>query len=133
MTLLAHAHYQATATQTAAPEQLVLMMYDGAIQRIELATEVLEDPEGGDHEVAHTALVRSQAILDELRVSLDRQRGGRVADNLAELYAWCVEQLVEANLRKDPAPLAAVLRIVGDLREAWNRACITGWTDTEPA
>lgn len=133
MTLVAHAHYQATAAQTAAPAQLVLMMYDGALQRIQLAAEALSDHEAGDHEVAHTALVRSQAILDELRVSLDRQRGGRIADNLAELYAWCVEQLVEANLRKDPAPLADVLRVVGDLREAWSRACVTGWSDAEPA
>ncbi len=126
MTVLAHAHYQQTATQTATPEQLVLMMYDGAIQRIERAVEVLDGNEDENHEVAHTALVRSQAILDELRLCLDRQRGGAIADNLADLYGWCVDRLVEANLRKDPTVLADVLRVLGDLRDTWDRACVTG-------
>lgn len=127
MTPAARTHYQTTTTVTASPEQLVLMLYDRMLAQLDLATNALAD-EPADMAIAHHALVRTQQILDELRVSLDTERGGTIAANLAGLYAYCAEQVVEANIRKDPTTLAVAVRIIEGLRDAWHIACVSSPT-----
>ena len=118
-----HAQYQAAAARTAGPAQLVLMVYDAVLDRLGAAREALSDV-GCDPGLAHHLLTSAQGLVDELAVSLDRERGGEVAEGLAALYAYCHQQLVEANLAKDPGPLADVEAVVGGLRDAWASACV---------
>ena len=117
--------YQAAATTTAGPAQLVLMLYDGALARLTTAIEAL-DAEPRDVMGAHHAIVKAQAIVDELLVSLDHDRGGRIAENLASLYLYCRELLVEANISKDPALLEDVEDVLVPLRDAWDEANVRG-------
>ncbi len=118
------AAYLKSAIETASPERLVLALYDGAIAATTRASEALEA--GGDPEGAHRELVRAQSIVLELRMALDLDRGGEIAANLASLYAFCLERLIRANVAKDPEPLGAVLRVLEDLRDAWDRAVVCG-------
>ena len=118
-----HNQYQQAAATTAGPAQLVLMLYDGALVRLEVAHEAIED---GRRAAAHEALVRVQAIVDELTVSLDLDRGGEVARNLAELYDYCSRQLVEANVQKDAGLVADVEAVVRELRDAWDHGVVRG-------
>jgi flagellar secretion chaperone FliS len=117
-----HSHYRSQAVETAGPAQLVLMLYDGVLAAVTRAEQALE---GGhlDLEAAHHELSRAQAILSELSATLDLERGGQIAGNLAALYEFCLHRLVEANLRKDPAGLGDVRAVVADLRDAWETAC----------
>jgi len=118
-------HYQHSATETATPAQLVMMLYDGALARIGAAEASLANPDRPtDHRGAHEALVKAQMIVDELRLALDHEQGGTVAEHLNGLYAFCAEQLVVANVRKDPGPLADVRHILEGLRDAWAQACL---------
>ena len=115
--------YQDTAAQTASPAQLVLMLFDGALVRLEVAIEALQEvPTNLD--VAHTAITRVQAIVDELAVSLDRERGGEMAANLGSIYAYVSELLIAANIGKTIAPLEEAHEHLKDLREAWDAACV---------
>lgn len=116
-------HYQTAATDTAGPAQLVLMLYDGALMRLEIATEAIT---AGRPEPAHTALVKAQAIVDELNVTLDVERGGKVAQNLRDLYLYCSGRLIDANLAKDATIVAEVSGLLHGLRDAWNEACVRG-------
>ena len=118
-----HNQYQQAAATTAGPAQLVLMLYDGALVRLEVAHEAIED---GRRAAAHEALVRVQAIVDELTVSLDLDRGGEVARNLAELYDYCSRQLVEANIHKDAGLVADVEAVLRNLRDAWDQGVVRG-------
>ena len=119
----ANTAYSQQAATTASPAQLVLMLYDGALARIEQAAQALSTaPVAG--EVAHTALTKAQAIVHELTVTLDHDRGGVVAANLAELYRFCMERLLAANVSKDPAPLAEVAPVLTGLRDAWEQGCV---------
>ena len=113
--------YQSAQTDTAGPAQLVLMLYDGALVRLEIATESIE---AGNAEAAHNALVRAQAIVDELNVTLDVDKGGEVAANLRDIYLYCSTRLVEANLAKDTTIVAEVARLLQGLRDAWDQACV---------
>lgn len=115
--------YQTAATDTAGPAQLVLMLYDGALVRLEIAgTAIAAD----DLDAAHTAMVKAQRIVDELHVTLDTERGGAIAQHLGELYAYCSRRLVDANISKDAAIVVEVAGLLRGLRDAWNEACVAG-------
>ncbi len=115
--------YQDTAAQTASPAQLVLMLFDGALVRVEVAIEALQQVPA-NLDVAHTAITRVQAIVDELAVSLDRERGGAMAANLGSIYAYVSELLIAANVGKTIPPLEEAHAHLKDLREAWDAACV---------
>ena len=118
-----HAQYQQAAATTAGPGQLVLMLYDGALVRLEVAREAIGE---GRKAAAHEALIRVQAIVDELAMSLDMNRGGEVARNLAELYDYCSRQLIDANIHKDAGLVADVEAVVRELRDAWDHGVVRG-------
>jgi flagellar protein FliS len=118
----AYAQYRAQAATTASPAQLVLMLYDGALTELSRAERALTEPV--DLVDAHDCLTRAQAIVGHLSMTLDHDRGGVIAANLASLYSFCQQQLVEANLRKSSAPLAAVGETLRGLRDAWEAACV---------
>ncbi len=105
---------------TARPDQLVTMLYDRLLRAITTARELLGS--GDDPSVVHEELVLGQRILLELQVTLDFERGGELAANLAQLYEYCIEQLVAANVSKNADDLAAAEQVVRDIREAWVSA-----------
>ena len=98
------------------PHHLVLMLMDGAMQRIAAAHGCLER-----RDLAQKAqlLQRAIAIIAELRGSLDHQRGGALAQNLAELYEYMTRQLVRANVENRTALLDEVASLMTEIRLAW--------------
>ncbi len=115
--------YQSDAIATAGPAQLVLMLFDGALTSLLRARTALGEAGTEMREVSHKELQRCQDIVWELRMSLDRERGGAIAANLGSLYDYCLTQLVQANVTKDASPLDIVEEVLGDLRGAWAEAC----------
>ena len=113
--------YQQQSILTASPGQLVLLMYDGALRFMAQAHAGFALPEDNPRriETIHTALLRAQAILSELRANLDLEAGGDIAANLDRLYDYHLRRLFECNLRKDEAPLIEVEGLVRTLRDAW--------------
>ncbi|KUK13467.1 MAG: flagellar secretion chaperone FliS [bacterium] len=110
--------YRQTQVQTAKPEQLLLMLYDGAIGFLKRAKVAIEER---NIEEAHTFLVKTQDIIVELMVSLNMEVG-ELALNLFRLYEYMHHRLVEANINKDTKPIDEVLRMLQDLRDAWDMA-----------
>lgn len=113
-----HAHYRSQAVETAGPAQLVLMLYDGALAALTRAR--LAD---GATEAVNRELLKAQDIVSELEVTLDLERGGELAANMAALYRFCLEQILQANLRKDLAKLDGVDMVLRELRDGWEAAC----------
>ena len=107
--------YQSQAVGTAGPLQLVLMLYDRALAAIARSEWALKNKELGSIELAHKELTRAQAIVTELMLSLDHDQG----DSLNAIYQFCLDQLTQVNLSKDPAALPFVAKSLTDLREAW--------------
>ena len=92
------------------------MLMDGAIHRIAAARGCLER-----RDLAQKAqlLQRTVAIIAELRGSLDHQRGGTLAQNLAELYEYMTRQLLRANAENKLEFLDEVAGLLGEVRAAW--------------
>jgi flagellar secretion chaperone FliS len=116
-----YSQYQTQAATTASPAQLVLMLYDGALSRITRAEVALED---ASPQLAHEHLTKAQAIVTELDVTLDRERGGEMAANLASLYDFCNDRLLQANVAKSSEGLRDVANVLQGLRDAWEQACL---------
>lgn len=112
--------YRTNSVETAGPAQLVLMLFDRALVGI-LRARQASGPTA--LETVNHELVRAQDILTELLVTLDHDRGGDIAGNLRSLYAFCIDRLVEANLRKDMEVLDDVERVLRPIRETWAEAC----------
>ena len=115
--------YRPQAATTASPSQLVLMLFDGVLSEVGRAGRALR-ASPVDVEDAHDCLSRAQAIVMELSLTLDHARGGEVAANLASLYTFCIDRLVEANVRKSSEHLGDVTDVIVGLREAWETACV---------
>lgn len=115
-------HYRATQVTTATPPQLVLIVLDAVISRLQAALGGLSEARVDQ---ASNAILRAQALIGELRLAL-RREAGPVADNLDALYEFMQQRLVQANLRKDPALVSEVQGMVRELRRAWQEAMGTG-------
>lgn len=107
--------YQEQAVLTATPGQLVVLLYDGIVRYLRQADAAL-----GEEAIAHAneRLGRAEAIIDELHATLDL-RQGQIAENLEGIYVFWKRCLFEVRVDRDREKLARVVRMVGDLREAW--------------
>ena len=109
--------YQQNSIMTATPEELTLMLYNGCIKGIRLAKIGLEDK---DYEKANLYLCKAQAIIRELRATLDMKYD--ISKNLYELYTYFLDRLIEANVKKESSILDEVEQFVSDLRDTWAEA-----------
>jgi flagellar secretion chaperone FliS len=115
----AYQAYRQTQAHTAAPGELVVMLYRGAVRFVAVSIDALEKR---DLQGAHNNLLRAQAIISELLATLDIQRGGEVGQNLARIYEYLNHRLMTANVEKDPAPAREVERLLRELLPAWEQA-----------
>ena len=110
--------YTAAAVLTATPEQLVSMLYDGAIRFLRQGSAALRDGRG---DLSRERIRRAQAVIDELNRSLD-MRQGEIATRLRSIYQFCTRHLIESTAASDPDGYETVARLLGELRESWAEA-----------
>jgi flagellar protein FliS len=125
----AYQMYRQTQAQTAPPGELVLMLYRGAVRFVTTAIDAIE---GRDVVTAHNSLMSAQAIVTELRETLDVERGGQIAQNLQRLYEYLGRRLLEANTRKDTAPAREAQKLLRELLPAWE-AAVRQTTSSSPS
>jgi flagellar protein FliS len=113
--------YRANAVLTASPGQLVLMLYDGALNALARAREALQRPVEDPRriEVINHQLLKAQNIICELQSGLNFEAGGEFASTMDRLYSYHNRRLFEANLRKQVEPVIEVEGLVRELRDAW--------------
>jgi flagellar protein FliS len=104
---------------SAAPVELVRLLYQGALTAIADARQFLAD---GKIMERSPAITKASAIVIELAAALDHQRGGAISQRLAALYQYMLDRLLEANFHQSDAALAEVLALLSTLSEAWNEA-----------
>ncbi len=114
--------YRANSILTASPGQLVLMLFDGALNALAIARAACDDSIADPRriEVVHTQLVKAQKIIAELQGTLNLEAGGEFARTMHRLYDYYDRRLVEANIKKQSAPIAEVERLMGEVRNAWS-------------
>ena len=109
--------YLKTQVMTARPEQLTLMLFDGALRFGEKARACLE---ARDFEGSFEAISRVEQIVMELLNGLRPDDAPELCRQQSGLYMFVYSKLVEANMRRDVAPLMDALQVLGILRETWR-------------
>jgi flagellar protein FliS len=109
--------YQQTQVMTSSGVQIVVLLYDAAIQSIELARTGIESNNIKDK---GRFLGRAISIVGELNSVLDFERGGEIAVSLHRLYEYILTELIAANARNNTRHLDGPLRCLMTLREGWQ-------------
>ncbi len=111
--------YRQTAVTTASKEQVLIMLYEGAIKHLKKASESCQK---NDLAGKGVAVGKAHDIINELSNSLDFTVGGEIAKNLERLYAFMVEQIIQGNLHNDPTKFDAARALLENLLEGWRGA-----------
>jgi flagellar protein FliS len=122
--------YKQTAVKTANRGQIVIMLYEGAIQNVKKATVAIEKK---DIKTKGVAIGKAHDIINELLNTLDFEVGGKIAQDLERLYNFMTEQLVKANLDSSKEPLQTVQKLLETLLEGWKGAVNNPATNTPAA
>lgn len=114
------AAYSSTAAHggvaAADPHKLVVMLMDGAIERIRAAQGCIVH--GRMAEKAQL-IHRAVAIIGELHASLDLSAGGQIAANLSELYDYMTRRLLTATIENNVEMLEEVGKLLHEIRSGW--------------
>ncbi len=111
--------YKQTQIDTAPKEQILLMLYDGAVRFLNQAKVGFAE---NDIEKIHNNIVKAQNIITEFQTSLDVENGGDFAKNLFSLYEYLNNKLFQANMKKREDFLDEVIKHVTELRDTWKEA-----------
>lgn len=107
----------ATGVATADNVKLILMLFDGLLESLAAARGHIQH---GNVAEKGKAIARCTRILMGLQGSLDFERGGELAQNLDELYAYCTRRLVRANAHNDVEIVDEVRSLMSEIRDAWS-------------
>ena len=110
------AAYRQQAILTAPPGRLVVMLYDGCLRFLFQSAHAMRE---GDRQTSLQRMRRAEAIIDELTVTLDHDRGGVIASRLHGIYAFSRRQLLDAWREGDADKIDEVSGLLSELRDAW--------------
>lgn len=111
--------YRQTQIDTTPKEQILLMLYDGAVRFLHLAKEGMAEK---NIEKIHNNIIKVQNIITEFEAALDMKNGGEFAESLFALYEFISRQLSQANIKKDEAALDIAIKHITELRDTWKEA-----------
>ncbi|RKY10396.1 MAG: flagellar export chaperone FliS [Planctomycetota bacterium] len=109
--------YQETAVCTQNRGQLIVTLYDGAINFLKQA---IADLEQADYASKGIRIAKANDIILELNTVLDMDKGGQISQNLRSLYNFMHHHLSEANLKKDATMIQDVIKLLEELRQGWK-------------
>ena len=112
--------YVDNSVSTASPERLLVMLCDRLVLDVQRAVDAQRER---NHPEAHTQLVHAQEVVIHLRSTL-RVEAWEGGPGLASLYDWLHNELIRANVTKDPGITEGCLSIVTNLAQTWKEAAL---------
>lgn len=111
--------YQQNLINTATPEQILLMLYDGAIR---FTRQALMAAENGNQVQKLERISKTLAIIVEFSNTLDHEVGGEIAADLDGLYQFMIRELNASRNDETGEKLKTVEGLLVGLRETWGQA-----------
>ncbi|WCK54184.1 flagellar export chaperone FliS [Aneurinibacillus sp. Ricciae_BoGa-3] len=109
--------YQQNSILTASPGELTHMLYKGLVKFLRMSLLELDRK---NLEGIHANLMKSQSIIEELLFTLNMNIS--VSENMASMYRYMLERLIEANLKKDRTVIEELLGFAEEFRDIWSQA-----------
>ena len=111
--------YKSVSAESAPPEELVVMAFEGALRYQGLAKEALERK---DHIAARRHLARVRSIVGELIAALDHESTPELSDRLAQIYTWMIVELSHAGMDREARRVNNVMRVTTNLLDGFHHA-----------
>lgn len=111
--------YKQNNVMLASPEELTLMLYNGAVKFTNQAMYAIDEK---NISKAHEAIMRVRDIIMELNMTLDMKY--EISGQLRALYNYIIRLLTEANIRKEKVHLQEALELITELRDTWKEAMV---------
>ncbi len=106
-----------TSTIDADPHRLIQLLYNGAIERINMAKARMQAKDAaGKGQLIGKAI----DIIGGLRSFLDFEKGGELAPRLEALYDYMERTLLQASAKNDVEKLDEVLSLLRSIKEGWD-------------
>lgn len=109
--------YRLNAINTATPEELTLMLYNGALKFCNQAMSAFEEK---DYMKANKLIQRVEDIIREFQITLDHKY--EIAEQFDMMYDYIYRCLVEANIKKDEKKLKEATGLIRSMRDTWKEA-----------
>lgn len=120
-----YAAYQNTNIKTASQGKLIVLLYEAAVKNLKNAESLIDEEnkiKPSNMEKFGKFLQKTQAIITELQVSLDMEKGGEIAKNLMSLYIYFNQELISVNINHDKTKLEYIEKQMSELLKAWKEA-----------
>jgi flagellar protein FliS len=122
------AQYRSVSNQglvsDASPTRLVQIMYEQILSSLVTAQGCMERIKNNlplnEVITKGKAMGRAIRLINQLNITLDMERGGKVAENLRSLYVYMLARLTYANAAKDAAVVAEVSALVRKVKSGWD-------------
>ena len=106
-----------STAQEASPYHLVAMLFQKLLDNIATAKGAITQK---NNEKKGTEISNAISIIGVLEASLDFKQGGEISENLASLYQFCSEQLLEASTHNDIDKLNEIAQILIPIKSGWD-------------
>jgi flagellar protein FliS len=126
--------YRANSILTASPGQLVLCLYDGALNALARTRQAFALPAGDlqRYELINRNIRQARQIVGELKRTLNFDANKEFAGLMYSLYDYYNRRLFEANMKKTEEPVVEVERLLADIRNAWAEMLRKPASETAP-
>jgi len=111
--------YQDSAVRGATPIELVIVLYDVAIEDMRRALTAMQ---GSDIEARTKQISHALMVLQQLQGTLDFERGGSAARQFEQFYNLVRAKLLEAQMRSSPELMQQQIRYMSEVRDCWTAA-----------
>ncbi len=124
--------YQASNVNTATPEKLMIMMFDGALQFLQKAKTAIKE---GKLQERSQNIDGARKIIRELMRTIDLENGNDVSKQLFKLYNKMAMNLIKANVQRNATLIDNVIEDITNIRWGFQKAIEiqTGVTTVEQA
>ena len=112
-----------SAVMSASQQQLVSMLFDGALSALIRARLFMQD---GNLQGKGLSLSKAINIIENgLKIGLDEESRDELTQNLLALYAYMVRRLLQANLHNDTGAVEEVENLMRNIADAWKESLLT--------
>ena len=122
--------YLRSKVLSASPQQLRMMLYDGALRFCRQGRTALEHKQ---HEQSYESLIRAQQIVLELASSLNHDADADLCEKLSALYTYIYRLLVNANVERETSIIDEAIDLIEYERETWRMLLDRTGHQAEPA
>lgn len=114
-----YSNYKSGSVYTATPEELTLMLYDGALKFCNQAVIALEKK---DLLKTNTLIQRVSDIIQEFQITLNRDY--EISEYFDTMYDYIKRLLLQANFKKDLDILKEATDLIREMRDMWKEAML---------